>query len=444
MSNFTVFLDFLVQVTINISFYRCIMLNGIESSAAATALVMFFATIAATMSIQSVFSARGKKTGLQYVSFSEVLLKKDVLVVDCTHPTCRQLTHHLKLKGQREAHLGRDLGADSTTEQVLLAAKHTRFLNPGYEFSFVSTNHFDVDSFLSVWTACNPEKALQHEEVLQQAARIGDFRELCMKDKEGKPNEVSFKALALVCWLNSEERRLFYKPFEGSISKMNGEDGGDAKFDHFLPLFGQVLEDPMKALFQEQWTEEYSRVVAECNSLHGTAGTIETLPNIGLAVVSNPDPMHYYSLFSASIGLDIILAMYSNNRYELEIKYSTFIDLVSRPSLPRIELETLAKYLNSLEKESSLSWFANRVTDSGPMLRLESSKHLSKADRYAHPYERIIFPSSISPQEMKRIVISYFTHAYGSGSRECVLKKDWTWAEYHAYNKDVKWEEWRV
>jgi len=421
---------------------------------------------------------------LKFTSFHEAD-SATTLVVDCTHPTCRQLTHHLKVKGQRELHLGlSSLRADSTTEQVLLAVNSPSL--PLAPFRHVSTNHFDVDSFLSVWTACNPQVALSHYNVLKVAAMIGDFRELSLSSEDG--DETAFKALALVCWLNSEEKRLFYKPFEGSISRAMGEgEEGDEKFNYFLPKFQEVLEDPMK--FADEWEEEYQRVVQEYSMLHfsgigggspssSSSSSFEHFRDISLVVVRSPSPCHYYALFSASIGADVVLSIYSGNRYELEIKYTTYIDLHSRPCLPRVELEPLVKRLNELELELKLKlqlelgtetetktktkpktdvkadqaveWFANRINDSGPLCRLEAkaAKHLTKAERYGHPFERPIYSSSIPPAVFEATVRSFFAHAYASSSSSSSsssspqrCRKDWTWADYTAFNRNIDWSK---
>lgn len=127
---------------------------------------------------------------------------------------------------------------------------------------------------------------------------------------------------------------------------------------------------------------------------------------------------------------------------EVEQKYTTFVDLVSRPTLPRVDLSILAEALNALENAYQSSghkgqsftqeWISERVVDSGPLLRLEASKaHLTKASRYGHPYERYPYwtgdiknesPPEISadcsgisliPHEViERIVESYFSAAY--------------------------------
>ena len=203
--------------------------------------------------------------------------------------------------------------------------------------------------------------------------------------------------------------------------------------------------------------------------------------------------MFHRSLFSITRDFDIILALYSDNRYELEIKYTTMIDLGSRPTLPRVDLTPLASYLNKLEdsrrsqcetahviqdKASNIEttnptgellstefevqcsseavsrpieteevyrWHCDRLTDSGPILRLNSNiNKLSKAARYGHPYERPIYSSSISPSEMKRTVTSFYSHAYALGTGFVVPKKDHEWSDIHEFNKNIDWTAWTV
>lgn len=406
-------------------------------------VLLFTSTTLAVAGLQSLRKGAVSKEGLSFIPF-ESASPESTLVVDCTHPRCRQLTHHLKLPGQRELHLDTvKFGGDSSTEQVLLAIKSSS-LAP---FATVSSNHWDVDSFLSCWSCINPQLALLHHDVIREAARIGDFRELWLGgDADDSTSEASFRALSLVCWLNSEERRLFYKPFESSISRAGGEEDSDGKWQYFLLLFAEVVADPAK--FCDQWQDEYLRVLQEYNMLHGgierALCKIETFPDISLVCVRGDcEPLHYYSLFSPSRGFDVVLSMWQGNRYELEIKYTTYITLTSRPSLPRVELEALAKKLNAYEKETQggdVKWFANRITDSGPILRLDSaSKHLSKAERYGHPFERPIHPSSIDPDVFLATVVDYLRYALSDSTP----KKDWSWPELHSFNQKTDWSAWQ-
>jgi hypothetical protein len=99
----------------------------------------------------------------------------ETIVVDGKHPSAYQLTHHLKGKVERN-NMNLKFRADTSTESVINAIEGN---DPHYnEAQFVSTNHFDIDSFLSVWCAMNSKLASKNRNLIVEAARIGDFREL--------------------------------------------------------------------------------------------------------------------------------------------------------------------------------------------------------------------------------------------------------------------------
>ena len=194
--------------------------------------------------------------------------------------------------------------------------------------------------------------------------------------------------------------------------------------------------------FEDQWKDEYTRVLKEYNDIHNSKDSIKTYDDIGLVTVNCDNPGHYYSLFSTSSGYDIVLAKYSDNRYEIETKYTTFIDLSSRPVLPRIELQNLCNYLNKIDSscDSNLKWISNRIVDSGPIARIENNeKHLTKAERYGHPFERPFYQSSIPPEELESLLVSYLRHAY----KNAKARKDWVWKDLQDYNRNIDWSTWK-
>jgi hypothetical protein len=50
-----------------------------------------------------------------------------------------------------------------------------------------------------------------------------------------------------------------------------------------------------------------SQVVSGFDLLAGADCMVETPPGLGLAVLSAPEPLHYYSLFSHTIGYDVVV-----------------------------------------------------------------------------------------------------------------------------------------
>ncbi|MEW5314804.1 MAG: hypothetical protein WDW38_006273 [Sanguina aurantia] len=367
---------------------------------------------------------------------------KDVVVTDCPFTKAPTLTHH---KGNNNP---AGLKPADTSTGLVLNAIHAGFWLGGQSYLYcqqplITTNHFDVDSFLSCWCYCNRTLAMANDAVLRHMARVGDFREAFLspelvaafgsEDKLG-PTMVkeAFTALKLVCWLNTVEKRLFSKPYAVKDCR--------EKFEYFMPRFAAILQDP--EVYFEQWQDEYKQVVSGFDLLQGPSCCVEQRRDIGLTIISAPEPQHYYSLFSLSIGFDVVLSMYDYNRYEVECKYTQFVDVHSRPVWPRIDMLALANALNSIETglPEGLLWGCSRFTDSGPLLRLDlNGVKLEKAQRYGHPTERPHHSSSIAPATLSAIVQSFL---------ECGLaghkpkRGGWSWDELHSINGSIPWNVW--
>ena len=306
---------------------------------------------------------------------------------------------------------------DDTSAGSALRALHQPS-TPGLEAAAATANHFDVDGFVGVWSLLNPELALRHEALLRMVALLGDFREMDWA------HPLADHALQLVCWLNAEEKARFYEPF-GAPARHRREDEASAeKFDWFLPRFAEILQNPEAG--RAAWQPEYERVKNAAAIMQGLLTQLRRYPTIGLMVVNTPAPLPYYALFGPTKGFDIVLSQYEGNRYELEYKYTTWIDLESRPTLPRLDLAPLIIRLNELET-SGQSWAADGITDTGPLLRLAGRK-LSKAERYADPDGRPVYQSCIAPGMMEREVLAFFRAGYAG----IQPKKYWTWAEVKA------------
>ncbi|MFC6225402.1 DUF6687 family protein [Hymenobacter artigasi] len=289
---------------------------------------------------------------------------------------------------------------------------------PGLEAAAVTANHFDIDGFVGVWCLLNPELALQHDALLRMVAVLGDFREIDLA------HLLADDALKLVCWLNAEEKARFYEPFGAPARRRREDEASAEKFDWFLPRFAEILQNPEAG--RVAWQPEYDRVQQAAAIIRSNQTTRQEYPEIGLTVVRTPAPLPYYALFGPTAGCDIVLSQYEDNRYELEYKYTTWIDLASRPTLPRLPLAPLVARLNALEI-SGRTWAADGITDTGPLLRLTGRK-LSKAERYADPDGRPIYPSSIAPEVLEREVVAFFSEGYAG----IEAKKYWTWPEVKA------------
>jgi hypothetical protein len=360
--------------------------------------------------------------GLKYQAFVAKPGVEATLVVDCLHPSCPTLTHH---KGSRTPP---EVKGDTSGSIVLNAIKASHPILQGQHF--VTCDHYDIDGLVAVWAAMHPALALsRYDELLRAASIIGDLRELDLRSPSAD------EALHLCCWSNSVERNLFYRPFEGSE-----RDGCDHKYKHFLPRMAGVLEglaEGNAATVCAEGMDEYQQVIEDYNTMQEDTCVRDQLPEIGLVILAPPRPVHYYALFSRTIGYDTVLTIFPGNRYELECKYSGYIDITSRPVFPRLDLQPLTEILNSRESAMGVQWTSSRFTDSGPILRLDSTTDkLTKAQRYGNPCERPMFTSSIPPADFTRLVVSFFSH----GLSAVKAKRFWKWEEVKRVNREIQWD----
>lgn len=339
---------------------------------------------------------------MKFLPFLDISRELPCAVVDARHPEATATLSHW-----RGAEVPDALRADTSTE---IAVKATLGGHPSSQLPFVSNNHFDIDGCLGIWVLLNPALAQHYSNVLIQAAQIGDFREFL----PGHPS--SDLALKLVCWINALEKEQFYRPFgmkEEAVSCI-------PKYEFFLPLIAEFLSTPEE--HRSIWQSEYQTVMNDLNQIRAL-GRTEFRGDIRLLIIEVPEPIHYYALFSQSASVDLVLMMYSGNRYELEYKYTGWIDTVTRRAFPRLPFDPLASRLNDLETAPH-QWWGNSIMDTGPSLRL-GNPDISKEMRYAHPFERTIHSSGISPSQLKQEVITFFRTSLKDISREAT----WTWQQ---------------
>lgn len=331
------------------------------------------------------------------------------IVVDALHPNALVLSHW---KG---GNIHPEIEADTSGEIVLNAIKQNF---EGIKNQLISANHFDIDGFVGVFALFYPELAKEYMKLLSEMATIGDFREY------NPSSETATHAVKLCCWINSRERENFYRPFgEKDESKLC-----ENKFQYFLKIFPKVIEET--DYFKSDWIEEFEIIQAGIDQLDNQCKLIER-KNLGLLIQYCKNPTHYYAQFSKSKGYDAVLSIYEGNRYEFEYKYTTWVDIASRPTLPRINLKPLAQKLNALEQSSKI-WNVDHITDTGPILRLERNK-ISKADRYDSPINRPIYASTIPDDQFIEIVTSYLEGAY----KNIQPKRFWSWDETIAINRKL-------
>ncbi|MEL7145409.1 MAG: DUF6687 family protein [Bacteroidota bacterium] len=344
---------------------------------------------------------------MKFIPFSEAQSHQDVVVVDA------YIQDKLNLSHWRGVELPPDLVADTSTEIVLRALE----MNPEIaDREYCTNNHFDIDGFLGVWALHNPILAMACKDLLISMARLADFRE-----KYGD-QKIASDALSMVCYLNTLESEMFYDPFE-----MEAAEAVVClpKYAYFLERFSDYVASEITFITSEHMVAMSNQIKME------TSGAVIKYPEIRLAVVKAPDLMHYYALFADTADVDMVLTMYPDNRYELEQKYTTWVQ-TSRKSLPRIELGKLAHIFNQLESDANNVWAGDHFTETGPLLRISKEK-ISRAARFKSPIIRKVFHSSIDPETFEKTVVDFLTKSY----QGVQPKNSWTWEEVRKFNESI-------
>lgn len=329
--------------------------------------------------------------------------QEEVAIVDAIHPQILTFSHW---KG---ANTHQSIQADTSAE-ICVNAVLKDF--KGWNSPYISANHFDIDGFVGVMALLLADTVKAQPKLFIEMGEIGDFRHF-------KPNDaISHEALKLCIWLNEMEKELFYVPF----GQKNEIEACVQKFHYFIQEFPKVLGDIAAQSFV--WEKAYQEVLEGLDQIISRTD----IPDLRLQIVRSHKVVPYYALFSGTEQCDLVMSLYEHNRYELEYKYTSWVDIVSQATFPRIDLRPLAKQLNGIEK-SEFSWHADRITDTGPILRLEKEK-ISKADRFANPTEREIYSSSIDESEFVEICTHYLSQKLKDLSR----KRFWTWEAMKSIN----------
>jgi hypothetical protein len=242
--------------------------------------------------------------------------------------------------------------ADTSTEMVL------RFLDtPGADkihmphVRAVSNNHFDADGLCAVWAMLNPKRALPLRDVLVDVASAGDFHTY----RRPQAAKVVF---TIRSYADAQTSPL--------AAKLQADDGtGSARYQALLPLLEGFLEETDR--FGPYWDGEWSEMRKSITALHAGQAELSEITGVDLAVVQAPEPLHWMVLHNQTQRLRVLTAL-PGGIYELRYRYETWVQFVSRPVRPRVDLAPLLPHLQALE-QAPVRWVFDGLSEVTPALR---------------------------------------------------------------------------
>lgn len=233
----------------------------------------------------------------------------------------------------------------------------------------VTNNHFDQDGMVSAFALLHPELALPRRELLIDIAGAGDFGTFSSRDAA----RIAMTLAAL------DDDALSPLPTEVLSAAYPQRCGG--LYEWTLPRLAEMADHPER--WRHLWAEEDAHLGESLDAV--AAGVIDVVehPETDLAVVTVPDQwtrrathrftqgwsesVHPMAVNNSTTCLRV--ALVQGHRYRLELRYESWVMLMSRPVLPRPDLRVLANELTALEPGAA-TWRADAPGSLTPILEV--------------------------------------------------------------------------
>jgi hypothetical protein len=241
-----------------------------------------------------------------------------------------------------------DLRADVSAETALayleVASRHG-------DAEVVTNNHYDQDGLVGVFALVDPVPARQRAEALIDVARAGDFARC-------RTRQAARTSMAIAAFASAER-----SPLGPSLFDQDYPTVCAALYHEVLPRVVELVDHPER--FGDLWADEDAQLDADLAWIASGAVTIEEVPALDLSVVTLPDGprsagghrfgsmwserIHPLALHGAIDGLAVLVRQ--GDWCELRYRYESWVQYVSRPVRPRVDLRALAAELSAAEPD---------------------------------------------------------------------------------------------
>lgn len=259
----------------------------------------------------------------------------------------------------------------------------------GEEIDAVTNDHYDEDGLFGIWLLLEQPAAGSPERALAIAAgEAGDFS--TWTDPWAPRVAIASMAMA--------ERHMTPFPEVGRIhARAAGGDPAGLLYQAILPRTGGLLADPER--YRLLWKGEWARVEADMALLDAGDAVIHEEERADLAIVRTPRPLHPMALYPRTPRTRVLTAT-PDGRLVLAHRYETWVEYVSRPLAPRVDLTPLAAELQSRETLPG-RWLFDGVQVIMPRLYLEAGLGSDPGPA----------PSSIAPEEFVDALVAFLEAA---------------------------------
>lgn len=234
----------------------------------------------------------------------------------------------------------------------------------------VTNNHFDQDGLVSAHALLNPEHAHENHDLLVDVARAGDFGTFASRD--------AARLAMLIAALDDDA----LSPLPAADLAAPYPQRCGALYKWALPRVPDLLTG--LGQWRHLWADEDDHLTAGLRAFAEGTVRLTEHPDVDLAVVEilgdeDARPVHRFTrgeratvhpmaVNNATERLRMLTV--EGSRYSLELRYESWVMLMSRPVVPRPDLRLLAEEMNALEPNAG-HWRADPPGALTPRLSLE-------------------------------------------------------------------------
>jgi len=261
------------------------------------------------------------------------------------------------------------LRADTSVEMVFRWLERR---DPVVKAEVVSNDHFDEDGLIGVFATIDPTFALRHRELLEDAARAGDFGTYRHRD-------AARIAFVVSAFADRETSPLDRAVFSGSYPSVAA-----GLYQQLLPRLPEMVSSIDR--FASFYEREEALLTESERALASGEIRIEERPAVDLAIVHIPEKSrgervhrftqarnavcHPMAIHNATERFRLLLVQ--GRTYEVQFRYETWVQYATRRPLQRVDLAPFAETM-SAEESAGARWKFDGVDRITPRLHLEGA-----------------------------------------------------------------------
>ena len=240
----------------------------------------------------------------------------------------------------------------------------------------ISNNHFDEDGLVGLFTLLDPQLAQKNRELLIEVGTAGDF---CTYTNRAAARVV----FVLSAFADPTVSPLAAGIFQDSYAGMTAQ-----LYQELLPALPDILERLND--YRKYWEAEDAHLSRSEAYLENGTIEIEERADVDLAIVRIPDDLpnerthRFTNPVSAACHPFAICNRTTCNRLvlvqgqclEMQYRYESWLQFVSRPISGRVDLTGLCDQLNGQEKGAG-RWVFDGVEQIDPKLHLQDATNTS-------------------------------------------------------------------